>query len=92
MKDKLTGADEDLIFKNKKFIEELSNVQNLYFETLCEDLELNEIGNDYMFDYIFNDHNGIGFDEYIEKYGFKGQDIFEDNDHDSCESILDNCN
>jgi hypothetical protein len=44
-----------------------------------------------MFDYIFNDHGGIGFDEYIEKYGFKGKDIFEDNDHDSCESILDNC-
>ena len=91
MKNKITGEDEDLIFKNKQFISELTNVQSLYFNTLCEELELNKLGNEHMFDYIFNDNDDIGFDEYLAKYGVNEEDIFEDDDYDSCESILDNC-
>lgn len=78
MKNKLTGEDEDLIFKNKTFIEELTKVQSLYFETLCGELELNDLGNEHMFDYIFNDHDGIGFDEYLGKYGVNEEEIFEE--------------
>lgn len=77
MKNKLTGEDGDLIFKNKTFIAELTNVQTMYFDFLCDQLELNDRGNDHMFDYIFNDHGEIGFDEYLGKYGINEEEIFE---------------
>ena len=80
MKDRLTGEDEDLIFRQKTFIEELSKVQSLYFDSLCAELELNDYGNEHLFDYIFNDYDGIGFDEYLGRYGVNEEDIFEENE------------
>ena len=45
---------EDSIYKVKTFINELQKVQDLYFNQLLDELSLNKLGQDYLFDYIFN--------------------------------------
>jgi hypothetical protein len=60
---------EDRIFADKKFINELANVQTLYFDRLALDLKLNELGNDLLFDYIYNSGHDICFEEYLENMG-----------------------
>ena len=78
MKTKFTEADKKLIDKNKIFIKELTKVEDMYFETLCSEIGLNYVGNDLMFDFIYNDHEDLSFEEYMEKYYQKEGEIFED--------------
>ena len=58
---------EDSIYKVKTFINELQKVQDLYFNRLLDELSLNNIGQDYLFDYIFNcdDPCVDGFSHYL---------------------------
>lgn len=65
---KLTGAQEDLIFKTREFIRELSKVQDLYYESLKTELSLNAEVEDFLFDYIYNWDEPITFEEHLEKY------------------------
>jgi hypothetical protein len=53
----------------KEFINELSIVQNVYFDGLCEGLGLTDEGRDWMFDYVFNENDPLTFEEYLKKYG-----------------------
>jgi len=53
----------------KDFITELSVVQNVYFDGLCEGLGLTDEGRDWMFDYVFNETESPTFEEYLKKYG-----------------------
>jgi len=61
---------DDNVFKVKDFINELSKVQDAYFENLCDDLNLGEGSfKDHLFDYIYNEDRMITFGEYLD--GFK---------------------
>ena len=65
---KITGKQEDDIYKTKQFIQELSNVQELYFNTLAEEMNLNQAGNDWLYDFIFNHTVPETFEEYLGRY------------------------
>jgi hypothetical protein len=64
---------EDLIFEKKKFITELSNVQEIYLSILVEDLGLNKEGEEWLFDYVYNSSEDEydDFGDYLEKHGQK---------------------
>lgn len=70
---------EDLIYKTKKFINELQTVQDYYFNNLVKDINLNKEYEDYLFDFIFNsqEDNYDGFDHYLEEMNVSLQN--EDN-------------
>lgn len=78
MKKEITGEDEDLIYKNLKFIQELTRVKELYFETLVAELGLNKKGEDWLFDYIYNSEYDTSedFPSYLENYGVDQTTIF----------------
>jgi hypothetical protein len=62
---------EDAIYKVKQFINELTKINESYFQKLSKDLNLNEIGDDFLFDYIHNsgeDGEQMDFCEYLEKF------------------------
>jgi hypothetical protein len=62
---------EDAIYHTKRFINELSKVQNLYFQNLVNNLDINESGEEWLFDYIFNseeDGDTLTFDEYLHEF------------------------
>jgi hypothetical protein len=61
---------DDNIFKVKDFINELSKVQDSYFESLCEELDIEE-GNlkDHLFDYVYNEQKMVTFGEYLDGFG-----------------------
>jgi len=62
---------DDSIFKVKDFINELSRVQDSYFESLCFELGLDgeDKLRDYLFDYIYNETEMITFGEYLDELG-----------------------
>jgi len=69
---------EDAIHKVKEFLNELVNVQEVYFLKLVNDLNLNEDGENWLFDYIHNsgdEGNHLSFEEYISFYGKKYEDL-----------------
>jgi hypothetical protein len=57
---------DDRIFATKEFINELSKVQDRYFNKLCKKLDLPKEAEDYLFDYIFNENRPITFGEYLD--------------------------
>jgi hypothetical protein len=67
---------EDRIYAVKKFINELSNVQDFYFNQLFLELNLKEEASDYLFDYIFNETEPVEFDEYLEKLNKNYKDFY----------------
>ena len=67
---------EDRIYSVKKFINELSNVQDYYFNQLVLELNLNSKGSDWLFDYVFNDHNNYDdFEHYLSEYSMDYKDL-----------------
>lgn len=60
---------DDRIFAVKDFINELSKVQNRYFNKLCIRLNLSEELEDDLFDYIFNETRPLTFGEYLDGMG-----------------------
>jgi hypothetical protein len=70
---------EDEIFRVKKFINELTNVQTAYFDKLVQDYNFNEKGNDWLFDYIFNsgeDGEIMDFEEYVNHFNINMEELF----------------
>ena len=65
---KITGAQEDLIFKTREFIQELAKVQDLYYDNLKKELNLAKEIEDFLFDYIYNWDEPTCFEEHLEKY------------------------
>jgi hypothetical protein len=61
---------DDNIFKVKDFINELSKVQDSYFESLCNEFDIEE-GNlkDHLFDYVYNEQKMVTFGEYLDGFG-----------------------
>jgi len=60
---------DDQIFRIKAFINELSKVQEAYFSALTEELGVSKEAEDYLFDYIYNEHDQLTFGEYLDKLG-----------------------
>lgn len=69
---------EDVIYRVKNFVRELANVQDYYFNNLMLSLNLKDEVNDYLFDYVFNEKDYDGFEEYLETLGRKYEDFLED--------------
>lgn len=61
-----TSHPEDLIYKSKTFINELEEVQKVYFDRLVHQLNLNSEGEDFLFDYIYNNLEENTFEEYLQ--------------------------
>ena len=60
---------DDNIFKVKDFVNELSKVQEVYFESLCKDLGLEEgVLKEHLFDYVYNEDKMVTFGEYLDGY------------------------
>jgi hypothetical protein len=67
---------EDRIFRDREYIQRLQGHIDSVYELLAADLRLNEKGTDWLFDYVYNsDNEKIEFEEYLEKYGVKYEDI-----------------
>jgi hypothetical protein len=61
---------DDSILKVKDFINELSRVQDSYFESLCFELELGDGElKDHLFDYVYNEQKMVTFGEYLDELG-----------------------
>ena len=62
---------DDSIFKVKDFINELSKVQDAYFESLCKELDIEDGSNlkDHLFDYVYNENKMVTFGEYLDEFG-----------------------
>lgn len=58
---------EDRIYEAKKFINELSKVQDRRFNKLVKRLGVNGAMADALFDYIYNESGDICFGEYVDK-------------------------
>lgn len=58
---------DDRIFATKTFINELSKVQDRYFEKLCRKLKLPKEIEDCLFDYVYNENMEITFGEYLDR-------------------------
>lgn len=62
--------NEDLIKqleRTKFLIGELTNIQNLYYDTLVSELGIREEDEEFLFDYIYNGDEA-SFQEYLIKY------------------------
>jgi len=73
---KITGTHEDRIYEVKKFVTELSKVQDRYFAELVQELNLSEKAEEYLFDYIFNESDSEDFESYLMKYTKEDFSVF----------------
>ena len=64
---------EDAIYNTKTFIKELQNVQESYFNKLLKSLKLTNVGEEHLFDYIYNEDASEDFQHYLEKMGLDYQ-------------------
>jgi hypothetical protein len=62
---------EDVIYRVKEFVRELSKVQESYIIKTVNRLRLNKDGEELLFDYVFNTElsDYDGFDHYLETLG-----------------------
>lgn len=59
----------DLIIKNRSFIQELSRVQELYYDTLKNELGLSDRAENLLYDYVFNENDeNLSFTEYLARF------------------------
>jgi hypothetical protein len=67
---------EDAIYKVKTFVKELQNVQEKYIKKLVQDLNLNQDGEEWLFDYIYNSDEEVDdFSHYLELFKKKYEDL-----------------
>ena len=63
----ITGIQEDSIYRAKQFIQELSTVQDSYFDRLSKEMGYEDNSHEavLLFDYIYNDTSEREFGECI---------------------------
>ena len=69
---------DDSIYVTRTALRDLSQKQNEIFEALSEKLQLNEEGEQWMFDYIYNseeEEKYIPFEEYLSFYKINYSDL-----------------
>ena len=62
---------EEKIELTRQFIRDLSALQDFRYDTLIQQLDLTEKGEEFLFDYVFNSDNTT-FAAYLEGYSFDG--------------------
>lgn len=67
-----------LIDNTKFMIGELSKMQELYYDTLLNELGSIEGEEDWFFDYVFNHTDDKSFSEYLENYGKSITDVYHE--------------
>ena len=73
---KFNEHPEDRIFRDREYIQRLQKHIDSVHELLANDLRLTQKGQDWLFDYVFNeDSKDIEFEEYLEKYKVKYKDL-----------------
>jgi hypothetical protein len=66
----------DVIHEEGDFLRKMSKIMSDRFDKLAKDLRLNESGNDWLFDYIYNcDNESMDFEEYINEAGAEYPDL-----------------
>jgi hypothetical protein len=71
---------EDRIFRDREYIQRLQQHIDSIHELLANDLRLNQMGQDWLFDYVFNeDSKDVEFEEYLEKYKVRYKDCVTSN-------------
>lgn len=62
---------EDAIYEDRRFIKRLEETQNECFDKLSKRIGLNALGDDCLFDYVFNSEKDTDktFGEYLEDFG-----------------------
>ena len=69
---------EDEIFRVKTFIKELSATQDIYLAKLQKDLGItSKLGEEYLFDYVFNGAEDLEFEDYLETMGKTYQELLD---------------
>jgi len=59
---------ENLIHETREYVRELAKVQNERFNALVEVLDLDDKGEEWLWDYIFNyDETTESFEEYLQR-------------------------
>ena len=70
----------DRIFKDKEYINRLQKHLDKVFNKLARHLDLNEKGNQWLFDYVFNEDHSKDFEEYIDIYNLNYSDLVNEKD------------
>ena len=83
MKTEFSTEESAMIFKNKLLISELSKIQDLYLTTLSQELNLNELGEEWLFDYLFNEDKGRTFEQYVKDYNLELKTLFLDQEDET---------
>jgi hypothetical protein len=66
---------EDRIYRDKEFINRLQSHIDLVYELLSMDLNLNEKGKEWLFDFVYNEEENIEFEDFLAKYNVKYCDL-----------------
>jgi hypothetical protein len=66
---------EDRIYKDKEFVDRLNKLIDEVFNHLAEDLRLNKEGQEFLFNYVYNESAEFSFEEYLENMGLNYTDM-----------------
>jgi hypothetical protein len=67
---------EDRIFRDREYIQRIHRYVDSVYDLLANDLRLNEKGQEWLFDYVYNeDSNKIEFEEYLNKHNVEYCDL-----------------
>lgn len=76
---KLGEHPEDRIFRDKEYIKRLQKHIDSVYEQLKADLRMNDLGDDLLFDYVFNcDDKDQEFEDQVERLGYEYHEIFRE--------------
>lgn len=66
---------EDRIFRDREYIQRIHRYVDSVYDLLANDLRLNEEGQEFLFDYVYNSEDNIEFEEYLERLNVKYCDL-----------------
>jgi hypothetical protein len=72
------SEQETLIEEAKETIEYTQGLIDNFYDSVIVDLKLKDGGEDWVFDYLFNNSEGETFEEYLARHGRLVNDVLED--------------
>lgn len=67
----MSQINEEKIELTRQFIRDLSALQDFRYNTLIQQLDLTEKGEEFLFDYVFNSEENT-FEEYLKFFNYDG--------------------
>ena len=67
----MSQINEEKIELTRQFIRDLSALQDFRYNTLIQQLDLTEKGEEFLFDYVFNSDENT-FEEYLKFFNYDG--------------------